>query len=728
MSISLGVLRKKGTMASTSSGAMQPGVVETPRTPSSSRRKRFRSLSPNSRELANLVTIEREERDDELIRAQMGQETDEAPSTDLPQRIVAQRAQLILSGYRNVSDFSFKPLQPASLPIRIAARVLRRHQMTLPAAFKTFLPMSIHQLFFTDCNKHLAARSAERKSKKPCGTNLPSYYRPLQWREYWLFWVTHLLGCVLSHSSVDNLYLACPEEFRGQLLPQERYRKVKAMMYVEDLQALSQLSSSIWCKEITMPEVVCVDESLWKFLASFLGTNANMVVQIPRKPANRGVLSYEASCICPDSGLAYVMSISPRLTVSLSPNDALVDCLFLIKEKSPSGRLPIVVADSAFSSSQTLEWMHQNGFPFVVSGNSGWHAVEHQVCSHDLDVFTFRSILSPGEFIFTAYKTEYLQTGSSTKKTVVQDVFCITNCFSAIPPPSSSSPDVAATSSSDHQAEPPVGSSAAEDQLLSAQMSMARSLLTQPKAMLLSWASKESAIMVDPDSTPWQLACIIARLPAGSLEESAAQQAGTSAPSSSRKKGPPPPNVTLFVQNTSHDTIRVGADVISRDQILQMNIKDLRSYMKMAQPHSSLQGKKRGDLILSLWDIKRVENQGVLAQQMVPFAKLQKSTTEKHTLEASLPFIYLYRKHFASVDRLDQFLSYLDSSVKTLSAKVRLSERIFMCGVSNAHTWFCEEKIRKKWTDGGSELRSAKNWGLAVIRHLISLANSSTKQ
>src|SRR3989338_5589516 len=129
--------------------------------------------------------------------------------------------------------------------------------------------------------------------------------------------------------------------------------------------------------------------------------------------------------------------------------------------------------------------------------------------------------------------------------------------------------------------------------------------------------------------------------------------------------------------------------------------------MKMAQPHSSLQGKKRGDLILSLWDIKRVENQGVLAQQMVPFAKLQKSTTEKHTLEASLPFIYLYRKHFASVDRLDQFLSYLDSSVKTLSAKVRLSERIFICGVSNAHTWFCEEKIRKKMD---------RRWFRAAIR------------
>ena len=100
---------------------------------------------------------------------------------------------------------------------------------------------------------------------------------------------------------------------------------------------------------------------------------------------------------------------------------------------------------------------------------------------------------------------------------------------------------------------------------------------------------------------------------------------------------------------------------------------------------------------------------------MKPFRRMSPcSSSSEHRLQSYLPFVYLYRDHFASIDTIDQFLSYLDSDISTKSAEVRLAERIFMFCILNARTWYCESFYLKTEGLTRNPLQPASEWGKAV--------------
>ena len=231
--------------------------------------------------------------------------------------------------------------------------------------------------------------------------------------------------------------------------------------------------------------MVCVDESLWRFLASFLGDNSCFIV---------GVLSFEACCFSTHTNLCYFLAITPKLDSALSPGSALQQCLSLIQEHCIGGPLPIVVADSAFSSEAVLSWMQENRFPFIVSGNTGWHSAIHQICAVDLDLYSFRSVVDPRGWIRTAYKTSYVTTGSANKKQVEQQLPCITNAFSYRQVQTvSKAPSPAPKATSDTQPQD------IAEEVLKLQIALGKSLLTWRKPVLTRLAAKATSCSIDGD-------------------------------------------------------------------------------------------------------------------------------------------------------------------------------------------------------------------------------------
>ena len=149
-------------------------------------------------------------------------------------------------------------------------------------------------------------------------------------------------------------------------------------------------------------------------------------------------------------------------------------------------------------------------------------------------------------------------------------------------------------------------------------------------------------------------------------------------PTGVRKKNAASSNSQHLVNTTPHSSITIGNRVVKREEILNLTLMNLKTLLKEAQPQVPTSGWNKERAIRALWDIHSAENDGVLARQMELFCKLIPSATDRPTLDAALPFIYQYRRHFASVDRLDQFLAYLDTNIRTT--------RDFSCVASQTRT------------------------------------------
>ena len=231
---------------------------------------------------------------------------------------------------------------------------------------------------------------------------------------------------------------------------------------------------------------------------------------------------------------------------------------------------------------------------------------------------------------------------------------------------------------------------------------------------------------IDPDSSLEDLVQIITG-PVQTTTNPPTAVSSSSTSTSVRKGQKVSAEIQTFVQTTPHSSIQIGERVISREEILGMNAKELKDLFIKAQPRSAVP-KKKEDMILELWDISSKQNDRVLAQQMQKACQVQRSETDRRTLQEALPFVFLYREHFASIDRVDQFLSYLDTSISTKTAEVRLAERMFMCGISNARTWYCEQYSARKKDQSSSPIRPALAWGRAVVEVFFRWADNARIQ
>lgn len=319
-------------------------------------------------------------------------------------------------------------------------------------------------------------------------------------------------------------------------------------------------------------------------------------------------------------------------------------------------------------------------------------------------------------------------TGSKFKKQVEQSVYCITNAYRPIL--NDSSPSLSSEESDESEdlvTELPTDE--ISDQVRSLQISLGRSLKTWPKPVLLNYA-KTIGLRTRPNMNVSTLIRLITGYnePASSSHPSSSSQAPNSSTKGGQRKGHKVSReLETFVMTTSHTVIQIGDQTISNMQLLEMNATQARELFKVARPRSAIP-KKREDIIQQLWDIDSHQNNYILAEQMKPSEKLRIKNGPSDKLQDLLPFIHLYRAHFASIDKLDQFLSYLECEISTKSAEVRLAERIFMCALSNAHTWFCEDHARRNPNKPPSELRPAKAWGKAIVKYFLELADDYSRK
>ena len=675
------------------------------------------SLSPLSRELRLLAEQQELEQTDAALRTQLSSGLI-TPSSEKPSSEVI-RADLVRKGFQNVTFHEFAPLQPSSIEMIRQERVLRSHSPTVELAILEFLPAEIHHLFFEECNRNLAVKDANYRKEKKRGVNMHAHFKQMTWSEYWRFWGTHMYACVHQKPSLDELYDHTPLEIKSHFLPRNRFKNIRSSLHLDDLTGLSVRLSRRWCSHVTMPKVICVDESLWRFLASFEGKNSAYLVVIPRKPAKQGVLSYEACCFTPALNLAYVLSITPRLEESISPSDALKNCLTLLKTYGVGLPLPVVMVDSAFSSEATLQWMHSQGFGFVASGNPAWYSNIHEACNLDLPVYGYRCLSDSRSWIYTGYQTSYMVTGKDTQRTASQRVFCITNAYSASEtvrasassPSAAPEPDTSTSSNSDQL----------EDNLHRMKSAIANIVSTYDIAVLKRFLSDVHKLNAEQEQSAEILVSRISGLESSALQNrlpSASSSTTQSTTSTSRKGVKVSKDTELYVMNSQHQSIIIDNETISNRTILSLDAKQLKQYFKRAQPHSPIP-KKKDDMIRQLWNIQSRSNDRVLAERLKPYGRIATSSQTQPRLKVSLPFVHLYRQHFASIDRLDQFLAFLENLISTNSAKTRISERMFMCGISNAHTWFCEQYLNATGKKQVGEMKKASVWGKQVYKHLF---------
>ena len=709
----------------------EPTTFQSTPSPGSSKNRRasFLSGTPLALEVLSLG----QDNDSILLEEQIQESRIDTPASKTKivtsqSKLEALRAGLVRENCVNVSACTFTPLFTSPVNLGSAARQTRSYSLSIESVLDWFIPNDIHQLYMDGANTILLRKRQALKQQTPKGSTISSRYKPLTWPEYWRYWGTHLMSCLSGAKSTQAFYQQATETQRQLFVSKERFRYLRASMIPKDLDLLGERFSYVWCAKMMRPKIVCVDESLWKFLASFLGDNASMVAYVPRKPAKVGVMSFEACCFCHKTRLPYVLSISPRLFDPLSPGMALEKCLTAIRNHCTGGSLPLVVADSAYSSESILKWMSENSFPFVVSGNTGWHSTMHEVCAADLELYSFRCIADSRDWIHTAYRTAYLETGSTARKRGERRGWCSARACRAIvprPPAGEAALPSASAPQSDSTTDAPSGSDI-DLEVARLQTVMANALVHHPEPVLFRMAATLTQSSIDPDSTLSDLILLITGVrpsPPGISSGLGANSCSTTSSSRMRKARKVRPDVETFVKLTPYESIKVGERIIGRTEILEMSAPNLKILFSQAFPRAA-QPKSKDDSIMQLWDVSSLQNNPVLAAQLVPFGRLGDSTQAPGRLQSSLPFLYAYREHFASIDRLDQFLSYLDPNIKVKDAQARIAERMFMCGVSNARTWFLEEMERSSRVKTKKhEFRPASRWAQEVANIFFTRAS-----
>src|SRR3989338_7937805 len=127
----------------------------------------------------------------------------------------------------------------------------------------------------------------------------------------------------------------------------------------------------------------------------------------------------------------------------------------------------------------------------------------------------------------------------------------------------------------------------------------------------------------------------------------------------------------------------------SRDQLARLPVDSCKSLLKQLgfTGIRSLRKKECVDLLL---EIRNEEHLSDIARTMLS----KKTRPRKVSLETELPHLSIYRKHFASLDRVDVFLSCVDSEIRHRSFRTRFLERIMFLFFNNVRVYLCEGNLR----------------------------------
>jgi len=475
-------------------------------------------------------------------------------------------------------------------------------------------------------------REAEQKYNKK-----GRHHRKVTEPDFWKLMTTIMAFNSVKAKTVNHFYEHFPTD---GLLSKDRMSRLCPLLKVKDIGGFAADLSICWTRALVPGGVMCIDESLWKFIrkqhkiANF--DSETVVRYIERKPAKHGVLSYELCSFLPTEKLPYTHVMLPvTKTNDYSASEACIAALRQFKAHKPPGTPEITVCgDGAFSSQANLQEIAKLGFQYCVSVNRQWHPEIGQVSTDSLGSFEYRHLYSPSEAIlFTSYQTEYSTNGNSRLM-----VTNSTNAYQVSFPTSSA----AATSAHEH--------------------------------------------VIPAISTHEQPA-----------NDGNGKKRGRPARGSGqgRNAAPAPPTPQIltedqrhlqFIESTTYNQISIANNqILTRSALLTLTAPQLNAHLSPLGFSGLAKLSKLAKAAL-LWKAQNLQHMREVSDSLETKAKKPRSlATEK-----ILPQIALYRKHFASIDRLDIFLSNADSGMKQKYWRARLVERMIMVGLNNVRALLAE--------------------------------------
>lgn len=637
------------------------------------------------------------------------------------QEKAAARFKLFASGARNLSTVSnlrftpsFSMQHPISdiRPLR-AARITSSEDQAIAKfshLFHRMLPPHLWKSLFIDLNDNILERRHQSKLKNQNYRQ----YRTINESTFWKFVFT-LVGLNLdSGKTIADLYRG-PLGQEG-LLSENHFSRLRPLFFSRNLDEFADQCSEVWTSALIPSGVMCFDESLWKFIQKIhkYGDDPDklserVVRHIERKPAEWGVLAYELCSFLSSCGLPYTSVVLPMTaTRNLSASEACLLAIDSFLKNKPKGTGDLVfIGDGAFSSSACLKQILARGMKICVSLNKQWHSELCSVLEDGLQQFEYRCFSVPNfsseTLLFTAYKTEYKANGSSK--------LLILNASNAYVP---------------------------KDELSSTEMTFEDFLSTQwkettpsPEALAV-WSLTKSfptphlhflnltvnELMKQGLSLSRAFSAInkAATIAASSIVSDDVETASPSndmngfqvrqgRPPKAKGRGRPPKKATLqppsassgetelspssgieFIGSSDYPSITLSGKQYDKAKVLSMGKKKLEKLLQ-AQGFTNLSSHSKSDLQKLLWSIKTDDYLKECAGTFIP----KSSKLRSQSLEEVLPQLYLYRQHFAAVDRLDIYLSNSESRCRQKYWRTRFMERILMIGLNNIRAIMCDE-------------------------------------
>ena len=143
-----------------------------------------------------------------------------------------------------------------------------------------------------------------------------------------------------------------------------------------------------------------------------------------------------------------------------------------------------------------------------------------------------------------------------------------------------------------------------------------------------------------------------------------------------------------FIEATPYDRIVISGKQITRDALLQMTKGDALAFIaKLGFQKRQLRTKF--ELLQFIWTLESDEQFQEVADKME--GKGRRVSADR--LKTALPMLDTYRNHFASIDRVDIFLSRADSEIKHRKWQSRFLERILFLGFNNVRVLLAEHSM-----------------------------------
>jgi len=506
--------------------------------------------------------------------------------------------------------------------------------------------------------------ASKRPKKRPRAMKSWGNYRTITQQEFWRFIAT-LVHCASSNdSSIDMMYSSSLHSryLLAKLLPERLFMTLRASFRLFDIPKLCERLSQVWCSKMIASGVFAIDESLWKYVCKTKKTeNYNVVRTIPRKPAGTGILSYELVGYSGRIKAPFTFGICP-VTDTQKPSStnaafSLIDTWNAFKPDG-SPEHPVAIMDAAFSSTPALDGYETRGWKYIASVNSQAHQQMSNALTSGLQPFEYRIFARDSDNrVYTAYSTRFSPTDKQKQRGTGNGsplmILNVTNAYQVLHPRiSSSNPSTSVENRQSPPSSLPTASSSNSQ---------------QPSA---------PAPQIPGNSGPVTLRIsgpLISVVHQRLREEEAEQRR------------------LQFIQQTPYDQIVLGGTSLSRQQVLQMTKEDaLKFLVKLGFP--SKRKWTKNQLLEFIWKIQNEENFDRVASSMEGKGK----RTYSDELKDKLPMLHVYREQFASIDRLDIFLSNSDSEIRHQSWRTRLLERVLFVAFNNARVLLAERGMNSK--------------------------------